>query len=78
MPGVGIAVEQSNGRIHVQCYDGEQVWVNDKHSITYQYNDGRIINYSANENIPHKILERLQQILKMFPMPNAKATPSFW
>lgn len=76
VPGVGTAVQLSNGEIRVRYPDGAQLWVDGKQNIRYQYPDGRLVNFTNAESIPPQITERLQQMPKVLKhlMPNSGST----
>lgn len=63
--GVGVATQLMDGRIYVQCFDGEQLWLDEKHKISYKYTDGRVVNYTDSDSIPDKVLAKLKEIQKV-------------
>ncbi|XP_031332965.1 serine/threonine-protein kinase PLK4-like [Photinus pyralis] len=62
--GVGIAKQLPDGRLYVQCFDGEQIWIDDKHRIRYKYGDGRVVSYLY-DSLPDKVLEKFREINKV-------------
>lgn len=62
--GVGIAKQLPDGRLFVQCFDGEQIWIDDKHRIRYKYADGRVVSYSY-DSLPDKVLQKFREINKV-------------
>ncbi|KAK5649733.1 hypothetical protein RI129_000762 [Pyrocoelia pectoralis] len=63
--GVGVTTELPDGRIYVQCFDGEQMWIDDKHRISYKYADSRVVNYSYNDHLPDNVLKKFREIRKV-------------
>jgi polo-like kinase 4 len=65
VPGVGTAVQLSNGEVQVRYGDGSQLSMDGKHQIKYQYSDGNTVMYTDNDNIPRPIREKLQHMPKI-------------
>ncbi|KAF5276849.1 hypothetical protein FQA39_LY06401 [Lamprigera yunnana] len=62
--GVGVATQLADGRIYVQCFNGEQMWLYDK-KICYKYSDDRVVNYSESDSIPDQVSEKIREIGKV-------------
>ncbi|KAF5276204.1 hypothetical protein FQR65_LT04009 [Abscondita terminalis] len=79
--GVGVATQLADGKIYVQCFDGEQLWLDEKHQISYKYIDGRVVNFTDSDSIPERILAKLKEIQKvlhtLFPKPGTHKIQSF-
>lgn len=60
IPGVGTAVQLSNGTIEISFNDGSQLLIDGKNPIRYQYPDGTVIT----RNIPYQIKDKLAYMQK--------------